>query len=44
VLAYYGVTASYGFYVGVLVAYLAVVHCITYLALWRGSRRLTARR
>lgn len=44
VLEFYGIHSSYGFYVGVLAAYLAVLHLLTFLGLWRGSRRLNTSR
>ncbi len=44
VLRYYDLTYPYGLSVGVLVAYLLVVHLITYVALYRGARKLTAKK
>lgn len=41
VLDYYGVSPNFGMYVGVLVAYLAVLHILTYTALVIMTRKRT---
>jgi ATP-binding cassette subfamily G (WHITE) protein 2 len=43
VLDFYGVSHTYGFYVGILFAYWAVVHLLTYAGLHRQSARLVPR-
>lgn len=41
VLSYYRVDPRIGVHIGALIAYLAVMHGITALALMRGARRVT---
>jgi hypothetical protein len=44
VLQYYGGTRSFGATLGILVGYLAVVHAVTYFALWRASAKLAVKK
>ncbi|GBF99632.1 ABC transporter G family [Raphidocelis subcapitata] len=42
-LEYYGITRTYGEIIAILVGYLLGVTAVTYLALWRGARRVAGK-